>query len=271
MYGIDISSYQHTIDLSTGNYDFAIVKATEGIDLEDSQFKKYVDQLTKLGKLIGCYHFARPDLHGTPYQMRTEADWFCHVVTNAGLKERAILVLDWEREPMDRPDLIEAWTTRVEAIMGTIPYIYGSKSKLSNWMGYEVVKKHPIWMAAWPTNTRYIVGENPGLPIPSTDKIPWTIWQYSSRGKFPTNDTFVDLDYCTLTPDQWRQWSGEKKAEIISDDMKWAIDMGLFYGDSKGNIMPKEPLTREQAATVLRRYTDKFLKNTHSSIYGELK
>lgn len=272
MYGIDISSYQHTIDLSTGNYDFAIVKATEGINLEDSQFKKYVNQLTKLGKLIGCYHFARPDLHGTPEQMRSEADWFCKVVESVGLKEKAILVLDWEREPMDRPDLIEAWTTRVEALMGTIPYIYGSKAKLSTWMGYEVVKKHPIWMAAWPTTTRYIVGENPNLPLPSTDKIPWTIWQYSSRGKFPTLDnTFVDLDYCTLTPEQWKQWSGEKKAEIISDDMKWAIDMGLFYGDSKGNIMPKEPLTREQAATVLRRYTDKFLKNTHSSAYGEFK
>lgn len=270
MFGVDISSYQHTIDLSTGTYDFAIVKATEGIGLKDSKFSDYVTQLTKLGKLIGCYHFARPDLNGTIGGMQKEADWFCNTVESAGLKERAILVLDWETEPMDRPDLIEAWTTRVEARMGTIPYIYGSKAKLTKWMSYQVIKKHPIWMAAWPTKTRYEVGQiDQSIGFPSTNPIPWTIWQYSSTGKFPGNNTNVDLDYCSLTPEQWKQWSGEIKAENISEDMRWAMDMGLFYGDGKGRYFPDQPLTREQAATVLHRYTDKVLKNVLNGAYGK--
>ena len=104
MYGIDISNWQKNIDLTAGKYDFAIIKATEGVGFKDPSFEKFAVQLTELNKLVGCYHFARPDLHGTISSMEKEADWFITVVRNAGLLNTAILVLDWETEPMDRED-----------------------------------------------------------------------------------------------------------------------------------------------------------------------
>lgn len=47
-----------------------------------------------------------------------------------------------------------------------------------------------------------------------------------------------------------------EKKEQLSDDMKWAIETGLFVGYGDGKYGPKDNLTREQLATVLRRYTD---------------
>ena len=52
MYGIDISNWQKNIDLTAGKYDFAIIKATEGIGFKDKSFHKFAVQLTKLNKMM---------------------------------------------------------------------------------------------------------------------------------------------------------------------------------------------------------------------------
>ena len=94
MYGMDISSYQSKLDLTKGTYDFAIMKATEGVGFTDKAFHNFAVQLTELDKLVGCYHFARPDLHGTVSGMEKEADWFIQKVKDEGLLNKSILVLD---------------------------------------------------------------------------------------------------------------------------------------------------------------------------------
>lgn len=263
MYGIDISSYQDKIDLKNGaNYEFAIIKATEGIGFKDRSFDKFSVQLTELGKLVGCYHFARPDLNGTVTGMEKEADWFIETVSKAGLLGNAILVLDWETEPMDRPDLIEAWINRVKKT-GATPFIYGSKSKLTKWMGYQVVGDSPLWMAAWPSIARLKVGEDPGYKT-EPRSIPWLIWQYSSTGLYPKFGGNVDLDFADISTYEWLKYAGcvddNWTVENINSDMKWAIDNGLFIGGEDGLYHPNDPLTRDGAATVLRRFKEKFIK-----------
>lgn len=255
MYGIDISNYQSSIDLSKGNYDFAIIKATEGIGFVDKSFSKFAIQLTKLNKLIGCYHFARPDLNGTINGMENEAKHFVSTVENQGLKKKAILVLDWETEPMDRPDLIEAWVNKVIELTEAIPFIYGSKSKLTKWQSYEIVKSLPKWMAVWPSLKRFEAGINPILSLPETT-FDWAVWQYSNVGSFPGFKGNVDLDNAIITKETWMQYAGQKEddKEIISKEMEWAISIGLFHGYGDGKFRPKEPLTREQAAALFYRY-----------------
>lgn len=257
MYGIDISNYQKDIDLSKGIYDFAIIKATEGGTFVSNSFYTFSDQLIKLNKLIGCYHFARPDIHKTIKEMEMEADHFIEVVKDGNLLNRAILVLDWEKEPFDREDLVQAWVLRVESQTGVTPFIYGSKSKLNDWKNWWVVKHCPIWIAAWPTIKRYHVGKDPGLTLP-LKSVNWSIWQYSSIGQYPGFNGNVDLDYSDLTSEVWNKLSGKKKEEaikeVISDDMQWAIRNKLLVGYGDGKYHPKDNLTREQMASLLRRY-----------------
>lgn len=262
MYGMDISSHQRNLDLTKGTYDFAIIKATEGVGFTDKTFHEFAVQLTELDKLVGCYHFARPDLHGTVSEMENEADWFIHKVKEEGLLNKAILVLDWEREPMDREDLIKAWVLRVESQTGITPFIYGSLSKMRGWKNWWVMSHCPIWVAVWRSTRRYRVGANPGLVTPDKT-INWSIWQYSSTGQFPGFSGNVDLDYCELNRETWLKMAGYKDEpvkEVINNDMKWAIDMGLFTGYENGLYSPKDHLTREQAATLFRRYTEKFIE-----------
>ena len=47
--------------------------------------------------------------------------------------------------------------------------------------------------------------------------------------------------------------------EVITKDMQWAIDNGIFTGYGNGKYNPKAPLTREQAATILKRFKEKFI------------
>lgn len=257
MYGIDISNYQSKIDLNKGTYDFAIIKATEGVGFTDKSFHKFAVQLTELDKLVGCYHFARPDLHGTVSGMEQEADWFIQKVKDEGLLNKAILVLDWEKEPTENPELVQAWILRVESQTGVTPFIYGSRSKMNGWKNWWVMSHCPIWMAVWPTIRRYQVGVNPGLTIPAKT-VNWSIWQYSSIGQYPGFSGNVDLDYCEFNKRTWLKIAGydkQSQKEEISEDMDWAIKIGLFLGHTDGTFRPLEPVTRDQLAKVLARYT----------------
>ena len=263
MYGIDIYNYHKNIDLTAGKYDFAIIKATEGVGFKDNSFHKFAVQLTKLNKLIGCYHFARPDLNTSVSGMENEADWFINTVKSEGLLNKAILVLDWETEPMDREDLLNAFILRVENQTGITPFIYGSKYKLNSWKNWWAINHCPIWMALWPSLSRPSAGIDPGFTKPDKT-VNWTIWQYTSVGTYPNYKGNIDLDYCELTAEEWKKLAVMKTEsieapEVIKEDMQWAIDNGIFTGYGNGKYGPKEPLTREQAATILKRFKEKFI------------
>lgn len=261
MYGIDISKWQRGIDLEKAKYDFCIIKATEGYGYTDPAFCDYAVQLTKLNKLMGFYHFARPDLHTTIQAMEREAIWFVDTLKERDLLNKGILVLDWESEPFDNESIVEAWLSKVYQLTGVKPFIYGSRSKLTRWEDWGIMRIYPIWMAAWPTIKKYPSGENPGLKIPSKGTIPWSIWQYSAKGRCNGYSKDVDLDFADMTVEQWKDFAGaikehEDNSEKISKDMQWAIDIGLFVGYPDGTFKPRDPLTREQSATLFRKYTE---------------
>lgn len=252
MYGIDISNYQKNIDLGKGDYDFALIKATEGKTLVDGSFNKHVANLIKYRKLIGCYHFARPDINGTITGMEKEADLFIKTVYEMGLIKRAILVLDWETQPIDRPDLVQVWMDRVKKQCGVTPLLYISGSRIKDWAA-----QYPLWIASWPTADLLPVGKNPNLKFPSYfTKVNWKIWQYSSSGIYPSYNGVVDLDYTPMTKEEWIQFASGMENEELSMEMQWAIDNGLFVGYKDGTYRPHELVTRNQLATVIKRLVE---------------
>lgn len=264
MYGMDISKWQRSLDLTRGNYDFCIVKATEGIGYKDPSFEEREVQLTELNKLIGTYHFARPDLHKTVNGMKDEANYYLEVLDKYKLIGRSIMVLDWEKEPYNNESMVAAFLEEVYSKTGIKPFIYGSRSKLSKWSKWGIMKQYPIWMAVWPSVERADVGVNPGYKLPSKETIPWVIWQYSATGRYPEYNGNVDLDYTEITPEQWIEYcvatNEPDEPEEINKYMQWAIDNGLFVGDGNGHYRPKDPLTREEAATVLYQFYNNLVK-----------
>lgn len=264
MYGMDISKWQGNLDLTKGNYDFCIVKASEGSGYIDGTFSNRIVQLTELGKLIGTYHFARPDLHKTESKMIEEAKWYMDCLNKHNLIGRSIMVLDWEKEPYNNESLVAAFLYEIYNKTRIKPFIYGSRSKLTKWKDWKIMKEFPIWMAMWPSIERIEIGKCPNFTNPISSEIPWLIWQYSSTGIYPEYNGNVDADYTLLTADAWKLHCIpeyiEEKPEQINQYMQWAIDNGLFVGDGNGNYRPTDPLTREEAATLFYQFYNKFIK-----------
>lgn len=267
MLGLDISKHQDGIDLSNGNYDFCIVKLTEGNGYQDPKCREYISKLLDLNKNIGVYHFARPDLHPTEEGMQKEALYFCDVYKLLRLQNKAIAVLDWETEPMDNVDLLSTWLSTVEKELGILPFIYSGKSWMTKWKNANFMEKYPLWMAVWPDTKKYNVGTYPIPTAPShppLGAVDWKIWQYSSNGTFPGYKGRVDLDCTTISSADWIKYATKKDSEekeVISEETQWAIDNGIIYGDGAGHYFLSWDATRDQVVTMLYRFYKNFIED----------
>lgn len=282
MYGIDLSTYQKDIDLSKGkdNFDFGIVKLTEGVGYIDKSAPYHLDSLTSLGKLIGVYHFCRPDLHKTIEEARKEVAWFVKNVKKNNLIGRSILCLDWETNTYGNTHLLRAMVDYIIDETAIAPFIYCNRSTLNEIISNDanIFKDCYLWFAYWPSSIVTDVGGGGIMPEDKALSIQYHIWQYSSTGKFPGFKSRVDLNKAAITKEQWISFAtpvifdgGEsaEEEENLSREMEWAVTNGIFvgYGDD-GKIHPERTVTRNQLAVVLKRYTDMIEKNNINNANG---
>lgn len=255
MYGIDVSRWQKGLIFTQENLDFVFIKASEGNNSKANELENFISQAKQLPNLlVGFYHYARPDLHGTIEGMEQEAEFFCETV-KSNWSGPSVMVLDWEHPPFNRNDLIEAFCTKVESIMNRPCVIYGSASKLRSWKTYSSVIKRPLWMAAWQWSISPVLFGTKAPVENLNGDINWLIWQYASTGIYGTFSDNVDLDYTEMTREEWLKLAGETEVkEDLTSSMQWAIENKLIYGDGQGNYRPHDPMTREEMVAVLRRY-----------------
>lgn len=215
--GIDISHHQRGINLSALDVDFVICKATEGVGYVDSCCDGFYQEAKKLGKKLGIYHFARPDLGNSA---EAEADWFLQNIK--GYIKEAILVLDWEpaKGQIANVDWAKKWLDRVYDKTGVKPILYISASPMRTYNWYSVADDdYGLWVANY--------GINDGNPHPEMhDRYPITywsfyaLWQYTSKGRLNGYDRNLDLNYFNGTLEAWDKYAGanideEKKKEEI--------------------------------------------------------
>ena len=201
--GIDISKWQAGIDLSKIDTDFVICKATEGVGYTDKNCDGFYQQAKRLGKKLGVYHFARPDLGNTAI---AEADWF--VRETKGYHKEAILVLDWERGDLKNVTWAKQWLDRVYEKTGVKPLIYMSASVMRSADWSSVVKAdYGLWVANY--------GANNGAANESAfNKYPlkyWTfyaLWQYTSVGRLRGYNGNLDLNYFSGDKEAWDKYAG---------------------------------------------------------------
>lgn len=124
MNGIDISSYQASLNLAAVSYDFVLVKATQGVSYVNPYCDSEIQAAKAQGKKIGVYHYADGN------DAIAEADFF---VNNClGYVREAIFMLDWEGEGTQYTDWAHRFLQHVESRIGYKPVIYMSESVVND-------------------------------------------------------------------------------------------------------------------------------------------
>ena len=183
--GIDISHHNKyqirdgVIDFS--NYDFVMMKATEGRGYHDPMMEDYVAKLGE-DQLYGFYHFARPDLN-TPYE---EAKNFCDAIGEYGYG--AMLALDWEAKAV-KYDLSWAveWLNEVEKKFNKKPLFYCS-SYYTKKLAPILANNNGLWVAHYTKANKPKVYTYPF----------YAMWQYTSEP--------YDKDYFNGTRSTWMKY-----------------------------------------------------------------
>ena len=201
--GIDISHHQKGIDLGAIDTDFVICKATEGNGYTDEMCDTFYQKAKSLGKKLGVYHFARPDLGNSA---EAEADWF--VKETLGYHKEAMLILDWESGNLQDTTWASTWLDREYSKTGVRPVIYMSASVMrsANW-GDVVAGDYGLWVANY--------GSNDGTAQDSVfDKYPlkywdfYALWQYTSVGRLNGYNGNLDLNYFSGDSSAWDKYAG---------------------------------------------------------------
>lgn len=201
--GIDISKWQAGIDLSKIDTDFVICKATEGVGYTDKNCDGFYQKAKSLGKKLGVYHFARPDLGNSAID---EADYF--VKETKGYHKEAILVLDWESGNLKDVTWAKKWLDRVYEKTGVKPVIYMSASVMSSADWSSVANAdYGLWIANY--------GSNNGTADESVfDRYPlrywsfYALWQYTSKGRLNGYNGNLDLNYFSGDKTAWDKYAG---------------------------------------------------------------
>lgn len=206
LYGYDVSSYQ-SVGTGDSAKDFLVCKATEGTGYVDKSCDKHYQRAKKQGKLLGVYHFARPDLNKGIDGAKREAQYFVNNVR--GYIGEAILVLDWEQcGTTGQTDWAKAWLDEVYNLTTVRPLIYMSASVVNSNNWSAVAGNYGLWIAGYPST--YNV---PNPPTPTAGYMPykigawafWAIWQYSSSAGT------LDRDIANMDRTAWGKYAAVAK------------------------------------------------------------
>lgn len=179
--GIDVSAYQGVINWETvaqnKELQFVFIKASEGMDYQDSYFKRNWDEANHYGMLRGAYHYFKTTSSGL-----AQAQNFNGIVP----VEKGSLppVVDVEEEGWDEEQFrreLKTFLDELEARYKQKPIIYVVYPLYDKYIKNEFID-YPIWI-------RDVI-KPPGL----SDGQAWSFWQYSNRGRIKGIGTFVDIN-----------------------------------------------------------------------------
>lgn len=214
---IDISNHQGReglTDLSPllTQVGGVIVKATEGTDFVDSYCDRYVQQLIKVDKPWGFYHFAGD---GSPAQ---EAHWFYKNCSN--YFGHGIPVLDWEGE--QSVDWVNQFVNQIYGDTAIWPWVYGNPWRF-NQGGVE--PNCMRWIAAYPSVAHPTFDQAETWKPPSADGVVGA-WQFCSDGRLNGYDGDLDCDLFYGDESAWLKYAGvaHKPMEpIVPESPIWKV------------------------------------------------
>jgi len=195
MNGIDVSPWQPANITGMVDYDFSIIKATEGTSFVSPFCDKQYQIAKTREKCLGVYHFLKG---ADPV---AEANFFIDNIQ--GYLGEAIIFVDWEANAINMGrewlrSVIKQLKARTKAGIA----IYGSLSPMQAHDIAGIAKDEGVklWVAAYPNY-------NAGGFRDEAQLLGSFVRQYSSVGRLPGYNVNIDLDISTMTPDQWREYA----------------------------------------------------------------
>lgn len=156
-----------------------ITKATEDTYFLDATYAEYADSIRDAGIHLGAYHFMRPG------DEIAQADWFCEIILQVGLRGNEVLACDMEVDGISLAE-IKNFLDRVELRTGIRPIIYSSQLRLENLYPNKIcpewLKSETLWIAEYPPSPD-LTNEIPLWIVPrslTTSHI--GLWQYTDDG-----------------------------------------------------------------------------------------
>lgn len=183
--GIDISSYQSSINIAAVPADFVIVKATEGTWYTNPCFREQADTTLNSGKLLGVYHY----ISGGSWQ--TEAQYFVNTVKD--YVGRAVLALDFEsgsNGAYGDTAYLQQCAQTVYNLTGVRPLLYGSQRDYGRLAAVSKATNCGLWVAQYANNAHTGYQNKPW----NEDSYSCAIRQYSSAGALPNYGGNLDLN-----------------------------------------------------------------------------
>lgn len=186
VHGIDVSHHQDNIDwvavkamqVKEVKLGFAFVKATEGVDVTDDNFRRNWFNARQAGITRGAYHFFNAGKSG-----KAQADNFISMVSLQ--KGDMPPVLDVEQTNGSSVENIQQrvkdWLDMVQAHYKVKPIIYTNIDFYENFLA-DRFNDYPLWIA------HYLVQDKPRI------KRNWLFWQYNEKGHVNGIDAYVDFN-----------------------------------------------------------------------------
>lgn len=199
VHGIDISRYQGNIDwnrVRSSGVSFAFIKATEGGDHADPNFRRYWHEAGQARIPRGAYHYFYFCRSGAQ-----QAAWFIQNVPRERGALPPVIDLEWTvsktcpRRPPSWEVLREAKIFKdiLHRYYGQRPIIYTTvdfyrDNDLRNW-------PEEFWLRS--------VAGHPSRVYPGQR---YTFWQYTGTGRVQGISGDVDLNVFAGSPGAWRSW-----------------------------------------------------------------
>ena len=190
--GIDISAHNGNVDMervAADGYEFVFIKATEGVDFKDRNFRVNYDKAEKAGLKTGIYHFFRFDRDGVEQALN---------LLKAVGKRRPDLGIVIDVEKAGNPDSIpkEKIQSRLTHMVEYLNLLGHRVMFYSNRDGYyeylaDAFPGAPLWICGFSEN-----------PIHAE----WSFWQFNHRGEVDGIEGDVDLNAFCGSREEWQNF-----------------------------------------------------------------
>jgi lysozyme len=201
VHGVDVSRWQGDIDwakLRTQGANFAYIKATDGGDHLDPEFRKNWNAAAAAGVPRGAYHF-----FFWCRDAETQARWFIRNVPKVRGALPPVIDVEWNhqskacRKHPSRERVLakmKVFMEIVERHYGQRPIIYTAPDFYEDNLQGQF-KDYPFWLRS--------VAAHPSKVYPGRD---WTLWQYSGTGLSKGVDHQIDLNVFNGSGEGWQRW-----------------------------------------------------------------